>query len=143
MDTVLRAAFANMGRSMPQPSSESAADAKVRQLLNSVSAGMDAATPTLVDMMINVTARTFTTQELKELVAFYGSPTGQTMVAKMPGMMQQLTPMIFQMMPKIYAAAETDFCQHQTCTDTDRAMFQHLQASLRARFGAPATPAPQ
>jgi uncharacterized protein len=137
IDAVMRAAFANLGKQMPQLAAENAADARARQFMSSFSAGMDAATPMLVDMMIETTARVFTVQELKDLVAFYGSPTGQAMVAKMPTMMQQITPMIFQMMPKVYTVAEADFCQHETCTDADHAIFQRLEASLRARLGQP------
>jgi hypothetical protein len=143
MDSLLRAAFANMGRQMPQLAPEGAADAKARQFMDSFTVGMDAATPMLVDTMIETTARTFTTQELKELVAFYGSPTGQAMVARMPGMLQQVTPMIFQIMPKAYAVAEADFCKRQTCTEADRAIFHRLSASLSARPGPQPAARPQ
>jgi hypothetical protein len=57
-------------------------------------------------------------------------------------MMKQITPMVFQIMPKVYTVAEADFCQHETCTDADHALFQRLAASLRNRFGSP-PPHPQ
>jgi hypothetical protein len=138
MDALMRSAFANLGRQMPQLAPEGADDARARQFMDSFSVGMDAATPMLLDMMTETTARTFTTRELKDIVAFYGSPTGQAMVAKLPGMMQQVSPMIFQIMPKVYAAAEADFCRREKCSDSDRAMFERLGASLQARLAAPA-----
>jgi hypothetical protein len=140
IDAAMRGIFANMTKQMPQLTSDNAADSRARQFMSSFSVGMDAATPMLLDAMTETTARVFTVQELKELVAFYGSPAGQAMVAKTPAVMQQLTPMIFQMMPKVYTVAEADFCRRQTCTDADHAMFQRLQSALRARFGTPAPP---
>jgi hypothetical protein len=141
IDAMMRGAFANLAKQMPQLASDGANDAKARQFMNSFSVGMDAAVPMLTDMMTETTARVFTTQELKELVAFYGSTTGQAMVAKLPMMMQQITPLVFQIMPKVYTVAEADFCRRQTCTEADHAIFQRLETSLRARVGP--TPSPQ
>lgn len=141
IDAAMRGMFANMARNMPQFSPDSATDAKARQFVNSFSVGMDAALPMLMDAMTQTTARVFTTQELKDLVAFYGSPSGQSMVAKMPAMMQQLVPQLFQMMPKVYEIAEADYCRHVTCTQADHQRFQRLESSLRA--GARPAPAPE
>jgi len=137
IDAAMRGVFANLAKQMPQLAP---ADARARQFMSSFGVGMDAAVPMLTDMMAETTARVFTIQELKDLVAFYGSPSGQSMVAKMPMMMQQITPMVFQMMPKVYTVAEADFCRRQTCTDADHALFQRLSSSLRARFGPPPPP---
>jgi hypothetical protein len=137
IDAAMRGMFANLARQTPQLSADSASDAKARQFVNSFSVGMDAALPMLMDAMTETTARVFTTQELKDLVAFYGSPSGQSMVAKMPAMMQELVPQVFQMMPKVYEIAEADYCRHVTCTQADHDRFQRLESSLRARAGAP------
>jgi hypothetical protein len=137
IDAALRGMFANMARNMPQLSADNATDAKARQFVNSFSVGMDAALPLLMDAMTETTARVFTTQELKDLVAFYGSPSGQSMTAKTPAMMQQLVPQLFQMMPKVYEMAEADYCRHVTCTQADHDRFQRMEASLRARAETP------
>jgi hypothetical protein len=130
MDVAMREAFANMAKSMPQIGTDSANDAKARQWVSSVSVGMDAAVPQLIEATTLATARVFTTQELRDLVAFYGTPSGQSMVAKMPMLMQQVTPVVFQIMPTVYQAAEADYCGHVTCTEADHARFQKLQANL-------------
>jgi hypothetical protein len=140
IDAAMRGMFANMARSMPQLSADSATDAKARQFVNSFSVGMDAALPMLMDATTQATARVFTTRELKDLVAFYGSPSGQSMVAKMPMLMQQVTPLVFQILPKVYGVAEADYCSHQTCTEADHARFQRLRASLRAGARPPPSP---
>ena len=63
-------------------------------------------------------------------MAFYRTPSGQSMVAKMPMLMQQVTPLVFQIMPAVYRAAEADYCSHVTCTEADHGRFQKLQANL-------------
>jgi uncharacterized protein len=137
IDAAMRGMFANMAKSMPRMSADSATDAKARQFMSSFSIGMDAAVPMLVDATTEVTARVFTTQELKDLVAFYGSPAGQSMVAKMPMLMQQVTPLVFQILPKVYGIAEADYCSHQTCTEADHTRFQRMQSSLRSSAPPP------
>lgn len=129
IEAAMRGMFTNLARNMPQPSDQ-ATDVKGRQLLNSFSTGMDAALPQLMEATAEATARTFTTQELKDLVAFYGSPTGQSMVAKMPTLMQQLVPKAFQIMPTVYATAEADYCRHVTCTQADHDRFQRMRSAL-------------
>jgi hypothetical protein len=132
MDAAVRGMLANMARSMPQLSADGATDVKGRQLANSFSVGMDAALPQLLDATAQATARVFTTQELKDLVAFYGSPSGRSMVAKMPALMQQIGPVAIQIMQTVYTTAEADYCRHETCTEADHARFQRLQSSVRA-----------
>ncbi len=48
-------------------------------------------------------AATFTEAELRDMVAFYESPTGQATLTKMPQLMSQMTPMITQLMPAYQA----------------------------------------
>ena len=137
MDAVMRGAFANMAKSLPQKAADSATGAKTRQFMNSVSVGMDATVPQLVEATTQATARVFTTQELKDLVAFYRTSSGQSMVAKMPLLMQQMTVGIFQIMPTVYQAAETDYCSHVTCTEADHTRFRQLQSNLSHAAGSP------
>ena len=133
MDVAMRGVFANMARSLPElRTANSATDARARQFVSSISVGMDAAVPQLVEATTMAAARVFTTEELRDLVAFYGTPSGQSMVAKAPMMMQQVTPAVFQIMPTVYRAAEADYCSHVTCTEADHARFQHLQSALRS-----------
>jgi len=129
IDRGMRGMFANVMRSMPQVT-EGESDAKARQMTESFSAGLEATLPQLMDASAEVAARAFTTQELKDLVAFYASPSGQAMVTKTPMLMQQIGPLAYQILPKVYAAAESDFCSRVSCTDGDRARFEHLQASF-------------
>ena len=52
-------------------------------------AGMDARLNEMIDRVAALYARTFTTDELREVVAFYRGPTGQKFVQRMPLIMQE------------------------------------------------------
>ena len=61
-DSAMRGVFANMAKSLPRNSADAATEGKARQFVSSVSAGMDAAVPQLVEGTVQATARVFTTQ---------------------------------------------------------------------------------
>ena len=115
------------------PGSPAAQDPKRRQMVASLTRGMQSVGPDISEAMAKSVARTFTLKELQELVAFYGSSTGQSMIAKMPVVMQDVGPIVKGLMPRITRVAEQDFCSHLTCTADDRARF--------AKMGQPAAAA--
>ena len=131
-ERMLKGMLGNVMKSMPPAAAaDPAADAKARQMMASMSAGFDATLPRLVDAEVEAYARTFTLREMQDLAAFYGSPSGQAMLVKMPQLMQQLTPMVVRFLPGMFAATEADFCAHVTCTDADRTVFRRMEAGGR------------
>jgi hypothetical protein len=68
-----------------RPQVERDYDALVPVLLE----GMDARLNEMIDQVAALYARTFTTEELREVVAFYRGPTGQKFVQRMPLIMQE------------------------------------------------------
>jgi hypothetical protein len=88
--------------------------------------------PKIVDQMAHGYARTFTEGELRDIIAFYQSPTGRSMTAKMPAMMRAFTPMIMQDVPELLRGTFTRYCAETPCTPEERA---DLDKAL-ARFPA-------
>ena len=68
-----------------RPQVERDYDALVPVLLE----GMDARLNEMIDQVAALYARTFSTEELREVVAFYRGPTGQKFVQRMPLIMQE------------------------------------------------------
>ena len=119
----LKAGLARSVVSIAPPGSPAAQDPKRRQMVSSLTLGMQAVGGDISEGMTRTIARAFTLKELKDLVAFYGSPSGQAMIAKMPAVMQDVGPMMRNLMPRITRVAERDFCSQLTCTAEDRARF--------------------
>lgn len=70
----------------------------------------------LEPLFIEVYRSNFTEAEIRDLVAFYRSPTGATLVKKMPGVMQQSMQIVQQRMIPIMQQAQ------QTIRDTTEGM---------------------
>jgi hypothetical protein len=139
MDKMLAGVLANMSRSVPNALGTSASGVKVQQMRASFGAGMAAVAPQMVDALVEIYARTLTAQELRDAIAFDKTASGQAMLTKLPMAMSQFQPFMLTLMPKIWRAAEKDYCGHLACTEADHALFQRLQA----RYGqAAATPSP-
>ncbi len=127
LDTTMRGVFANMFKSAPGFSAIGPNNPRAQAFLASYGAAMDATMPELIHDMAELYARVLTTQELKDSLTFYDSPSGQAIMNKLPEMMRQIVPTSMKLMPKIAAAAEADFCGKETCTDADRAMFKRMK----------------
>lgn len=133
MKTMMRGMFSNMAGAIRLP--DGATDdqrARMQQMIASIGVGMEAATPRMVDLMVDVYARNFTMQEMQDTLTFYGSPSGKALLKKLPTVMQSVTPMVFKIMPTVFSAAEQDYCAKRTCDDADRKMFD----AMRGVYGA-------
>ena len=122
----IRAGLARSVVAIAPPGSPAAQDPKRRQMVLSLTRGMQSVGPDISEGLTRAVAGAFTAKELKDLVAFYGSPTGQAMMVKMPVVMQDVGPIMKGLMPKITKVAEQDFCSHLTCTADDRARFAKM-----------------
>jgi len=69
----------------------------------------------VIDRMIPLYASTFTEQELRDLVNFYGTPSGQAMLSKMPALMASAAPMMRDLAPKYQAEIKNRICQKLNC----------------------------
>ena len=134
LDASLKGVFDNMFQSAANQMADGPNKDKAQAFLHSFSGAFEAHFPELIDGMAQVYARNLSTQELTDSLAFYRSASGQAILAKMPVMMKEALPLSFQMMPKIAADAEADYCAKQTCADAERTVFNRMKA-----VGAPRT----
>lgn len=114
---------------------------RMEQLVSSMAVGLDATTPEMVELLVDIYARNLTAQEMRDALAFYRTPSGQAMLKKSPALMQlamkQAALEMQRSAPKIWAAAHVDYCKHRTCDKLDEEMFRHIEAA----DGAPPKPA--
>jgi len=109
--------------------SDPATRARLDRFMSSVSVGFQASLPEIFEGFEKVYARTFTLRELQDSIDFYSSPSGQSMLTKLPQVMSQALPMVYTLTPKIYERAEADFCSHTECTSADRRMFERMRGA--------------
>jgi hypothetical protein len=79
--------------------------------------------PKLIDIMVDAYARNFTARELADLLAFYRSPTGRSMVAKTPQLMRSVTGELVALMPGVRHDMGEEVCAKITCTPAERTAF--------------------
>jgi len=87
-DQMLNAVFAQMGAMMQQSHPDLPQEA-LTIVREEISASLRESLPTLLDQMAAVYQQVFTEEELDGMLAFYKSPVGQSMVAKLPQVMNQ------------------------------------------------------
>jgi hypothetical protein len=84
----------------------------------------------IVDVMVDVNARTFSEEELTQLLAFYQSPTGKALVAKTPELARQTMAEVLPLMPQFQRDMLDDFCGRLPCTpEMRKAIFDRLTAA--------------
>jgi hypothetical protein len=91
-------------------------DAQVQDVSDAVTGSMDDFMSKLAVEMTPAFAETFSTDELTKLDEFYESPVGQSILAKMPMVMQKVTPAMMQMMPQMQADMMKRMCAKMDCS---------------------------
>jgi len=97
---------------------------------------MQAMAPKLSDEMAVIYATDFTEQELADMNRFYASPTGQSVIDKMPRVSQQLVPFMMAQMPAILARVYDKSCEQAACTAEQRAAMAKAIDAMKARAAA-------
>lgn len=133
MKATMQAAFDQVMKGMPE---ETTPDAKTKMdaLKAYVKDWMDRRTGLFVEAAAQAYAQTFTEQELRDLLAFYRTPSGQSVAVKMPTVIRAsgvaITPLVRALQRDIVLKA----CDLNSCTP------QQI-AQLNAAFAdAPPTP---
>lgn len=91
-------------------------DADAQAISEAVSESMNTAMAKVEDRMVPIYASTFTEKELQDVVNFYGSPSGQAMLAKMPTLMAKMGPTMTELMPEMAADVQKRICAKIDCT---------------------------
>ena len=79
--------------------------------------------PRFMQIMVTRYADTFSEQELSDMLAFYRSPSGRSMVAKTPLFMQGVVTDMAGLMPQLKRDMGTEICAKTQCGPAERAAF--------------------
>ena len=80
-------------------------------------------TPKIVASLVDSYARDYTTRELSDVLAFYQSPSGRSMVAKTPQLMRRVTTNLIGLVPQIRHDMGEEACAKIACTAAERTAF--------------------
>jgi hypothetical protein len=115
MRSLYTAIGAAVGRNMPADQTK-----VTRQVMGDIQEEVVKLVPSIIDISARVYARNLTEKELRDVLAFYKSDSGQVMVHKQPVMMQQAIaeelPMIQAMMPRVMQKTLDRACEEAKCT---------------------------
>jgi len=72
------------------------------------------------EAMVQIYARNLTETELKDIDAFYSSPSGRAVLTKVPALTGKLVPVMLADMPAMMNRAFDRYCSKTTCTPEER-----------------------
>ena len=92
----------------------------------------------MLDKVIEVAATRIanaqTEQELKDMLAFLRSPSGQSISKKMPILQGQAEVFMRSHSANIIDAIKKDYCAHRICDEQDQEMFANLLSTVEDKF---------
>jgi hypothetical protein len=98
------------------------------QMFDEMGRDMIALTPRVLELTAQAYAETFNEAQLRDLLAFQASPTGQAMVEKAPALRAQIIsetmPLLMNEMPAIMHKAAAQFCEQKHCTAEQRSAME-------------------
>jgi hypothetical protein len=81
---------------------------------------MDKMTPKIIQLAVEAYAKTYSEQELTDILAFYQSPSGRAMSAKAPQMMQSMMGGVIALMPQMRRQMGEEVCAKVTCSAAEK-----------------------
>ncbi len=76
--------------------------------------------PDLKDTMARAYATHLTRQEMEDSIAFYDSPSGRSIMRKLPALTAEMAPLLVRWMPRIRAEVIKAVCAGDACTPAER-----------------------
>lgn len=136
MDAIYSGMFTRMAAALPKEQQASAiASQKAMQ------DGVRSLIPSLIEVMVQVYARSYTEQEMRDLLAFRQTSTGQAVIKKTPLILREamieMVPLIMAEMPNIMRSTVDAVCEQQHCTPQTR---KTMQAAIDKAFQPAVTP---
>ncbi len=101
-------------------------------MMDAVAASITYIMPKAVDATVDAMAEDFDTAQLKDVLAFYTSPTGRVMISKMPLVMQQTSATMIAELPEMVHQMELRYCAKVTCTIAEQQAFAAVSAQVKA-----------
>ncbi len=86
--------------------------------------------PQMFDEMAAIYAADFTDAQLKDILVFYASPTGQALKDKGPLVAQQLGGVMVKLMPKLQLSVLDKVCAETTCTPQQQQQLAALKQAV-------------
>jgi hypothetical protein len=107
----------NMGRSMVDSmlASSTLPPEVAKALRDSAGESIAAIYPRMLDRIVDLYAEALTVEELKALIAFYGSPMGKGLLAKTEKLMAATTPLVQEFGPIMQRDMLTRMCTKVEC----------------------------
>jgi len=127
MRALYTAMGAAVGRNMPAEQTQMS-----QQVIGDMQDEMIKLAPAIIDLSAKVYAQNLSEKELRDILAFYRSESGQAMIRKQPAIMQQAMteelPLIQAMMPKIMQKTLDRVCEESKCTPEVRQIVAQAMA---------------
>lgn len=108
-------AMKGMTSPLTDPKEKARFDAMMGRVMTEV---MDDLTPKIVADMIPAMTEVFDETEICAMADFYGTPTGQSIIAKMPALMSVSMQSVSKYMPELQQRMMRAFCRELDCTGT-------------------------
>jgi hypothetical protein len=86
--------------------------------------------PRMYDEMAAIYATDFTDAQLKDILAFYASPTGQALKAKAPLVAQQMGGVMVKLLPKMQLSVLDKVCSQSECTPQQQQQLAALKQAV-------------
>lgn len=110
-------------------------EAFFERLKGSMKRGMARLVPEMMAATTEIYARTFTEQELRDVISFYSSASGRAFLHKGKMVMAEAMTAMNTVIPKYVAYTEEDYCAQVTCGDTERRLFGNMQKGVDISTG--------
>ena len=101
-------------------------------MVQAVSDGVASITPELETQAVSHIAREFSPEQLREMLAFYASPTGQLAARRLPLIVQQAVGGMLGYLPQMMKGVEDSYCSRVKCTRAERHAFDEVAGRMAA-----------
>ncbi len=110
--------------------------AHAQAMVAAVGDGLTSITPQLQAEAVSRITRDFTADQLKEMLAFYSSPTGRLAARRMPLILQQTVGSVLSYLPQMMQGIEDSYCSRVKCARAERHAFDDVAAKMAAAHPA-------
>ena len=131
MRAVLQRATAGMTEAMTRQGAQ-ANDATVNAFRKAAAEVMQDLVPKILNLQIRIYAETFDDRQLSDILAFYQSPTGQVMRAKLPEIASKAAVQVAALTPTIQLQIVEKVCAETACTAAEQRMITQLKQRAAA-----------
>ncbi len=112
---------------------------RAKAMVAAVGDGMNSIMPQIIDTSVSAMAHSFTEDQLRDILTFYQSPSGQVMLRKMPLVWRKGDSAIAIYLPEMMTGVEDSYCSRVKCSAKERKGLEAVAARLAAIQPHPAS----